>query len=62
MSANTLCSGLGVAVQRRFAERVASCEPRATIWGTVAHAKVPMRRTAERAGRVDVGATYCINF
>jgi hypothetical protein len=55
-------AGLGVAVQRRFAEHVASREPNTTIWGTIAHANVPMRRTAERAGRMDVGANHCIDF
>jgi hypothetical protein len=55
-------SGLGVAVQRRFAEYVASREPTSMIWGTIAHANVPMRRTAEHAGRVDIGTTYCISF
>jgi putative transposase len=39
--------GIGVAVQRRLAENVASLQPSAMIWGTVAHADVPMRRTAE---------------
>jgi hypothetical protein len=53
-------SGLGVAVQRRFAEQVAQREPMAVIWGTVADANVPMRRTAERAGRIDVGTAYWI--
>ena len=55
-------AGLGVGVQLRFAEHVASLAPNATIWGTVAHANVPMRRTAKRAGRVDIGTTYCIDF
>ena len=55
-------AGLGVAVQRRFAELLARREPAAIVWGTVADANVPMRRTAERAGRVDVGATCCIDF
>jgi hypothetical protein len=54
--------GVGVAVQRRFAEQVAMREPAAIIWGTIAHANVPMRRTAERAGRMDIGATYCVDF
>jgi L-amino acid N-acyltransferase YncA len=55
-------SGLGVAIQRRFAEHVAAREPNTTIWGTIAHANLPMRRTAERAGRIDVGTTYCIDL
>jgi hypothetical protein len=54
--------GLGVAVQRRLAEHIASTTPSATIWGTVAHPNLPMRRTAERAGRVDIGTTYCVDF
>jgi RimJ/RimL family protein N-acetyltransferase len=54
--------GHGVAVQRRLAENVASRQPNAIIWGTVAHANVPMRRTAERAGRVEIGTTYCVDF
>jgi hypothetical protein len=55
-------AGLGVAVQRRLAEHVVSGEPKATIWGTIAHANLPMRRTAERVGRVNIGTTYCIDF
>jgi len=55
-------AGLGVAVQRRFAEHVAAREPDTTIWGTIAHANLPMRRTAERAGRIDIGTTYCIDL
>ena len=51
-------SGLGVAVQRRFAEAVVARDPCAIIWGTVADVNLPMRRTAERVGRVDVGAYY----
>ena len=54
--------GLGVAVQRRFAELLARRDPSATVWGTVADANVPMRRTAARAGRQDVGATCCIDL
>jgi hypothetical protein len=46
----------------RFAEHVAVAadESNTTIWGTIAHANLPMRRTAERAGRI--GTTYCINL
>jgi hypothetical protein len=55
-------AGLGVAVQRRFAEALAKREPSQIIWGTVADANLPMRRTAERAGRVDVGAAYWIDL
>ena len=55
-------AGLGVAVQRRFAEHVASREPDATIWGTVTHVNLPMRRTAERAGRIDIGSDYLIDL
>jgi hypothetical protein len=51
-------SGLGIAVQRRFAEAVAVRDPSAIIWGTVAGSNMPMRRTAERVGRIDVGAYY----
>jgi len=55
-------SGRGVAIQRRFAGHVevAADEPNTTIWGTIAHANLPMRRTAERADRI--GTTYCINL
>ena len=54
-------AGLGVSVQWRFAEAVAK-RGTSIIWGTIAEANIPMRRTAERAGRVDVGASYCIDF
>jgi GNAT superfamily N-acetyltransferase len=54
--------GLGIAVQRRLAEHIAASEPNTTIWGTVAHVNLPMRRTAERAGRTDIGATYWVDF
>ena len=54
--------GLGVAVQHRFAEQIATRDPKMTVWGTIAHANVPMLRTAERAGRINVGTTYCSDF
>jgi hypothetical protein len=62
LAKSTRGAGLGVAAQHRFAEHVASREPKATIWGTIAHANLPMRRTAERVGRVNIGTTYCIDF
>lgn len=55
-------SGLGIAVQRRFAETVAARDASAVIFGTVDDANLPMRRTAERAGRIDVGASFLIDL
>lgn len=55
-------AGLGVAVQRRFAELAARRDPSAVIWGTIADANLPMLRTAERSGRVDVAETRYIEL
>jgi RimJ/RimL family protein N-acetyltransferase len=54
--------GLGVAVHKRFAEAVAQCEPAAIILGTIWDGNLPSRRTAERAGRVNVGAFYFLQL
>ena len=50
--------GLGVAVHKRFAEACAQREPAAIILGTIWNGNLPSLRTAERAGRVNVGAFY----
>jgi hypothetical protein len=54
--------GLGVAVQRRFAEEVGARDPSAVILGIIDDANLPMRRTAERAGRTDVGASFLVDL
>jgi hypothetical protein len=54
--------GLGVAVHKRFAEAVAQREPEAIILGTIWDGNLPSRRTAERAGRVNVGGFYFVQL
>ena len=49
---------LGVAVHKRFAEWVVQNEPAAIILGTISNENKPSLRTAERAGRVNVGSFY----
>ncbi len=55
-------AGLGVAVQRRLAEATTARDSSVVIFGTIDDANLPMRRTAERAGRIDAGATFLVDF
>jgi hypothetical protein len=62
LARNIRGAGLGVAAQWRFADLVCRSERSAVIWGTISDKNVPMRKTAERAGRVDVGATLYVKL
>jgi GNAT superfamily N-acetyltransferase len=53
--------GLGVAVQRRLV-RALEDRPGDALHGTIGAVNTPMRKTATRVGRVDVGGHYWVKF
>ena len=53
---------LGPAVHQRLAAIVSTAKPAAVITGTIARANTPSLKTANRAGRVEIGAWYWLEL
>ena len=53
---------LGPAVHQRLAAIVSTSKPAAVITGTIARANTPSLKTANRAGRVEIGAWYWLEL